>query len=295
MICRNCSALIEDGLEKCPVCHKSPSKRGSKSGGKKAFVAGLVLVLLAAAVYLVCSNLDLVKEKVAALIPAFSPQTVETTATAAAETATQSSTRKSGETDEDFSLLKTEIVIKSLENDGKRIALHGTAQLKKSQLKALSQAEFSAFCKKRAENSSLAWLTLKCEDETGIVIEKGSAIAVYGKLDENDFIKEALGMILTDSSGQYVYIPSDGAACSVKVTEPETTTAAETKAAAATTERKTSAGKNVAKDSERVVFIEKGVKCYHKSSCKLLSKAKKSIAKTEAIEKGYTRCKKCKP
>lgn len=295
MICRNCSALIEDGSEKCPVCHKNPSKRSSKSGGKKAFVAVLVLVLLAAAGYLIYSNLDLVKEKIGAFIPALSSQAVETTAATAAETTTQSSTQEPSEADENFSLLKAEIDIKALEKDGRRIALHGTVSLKKSQLKALSQAEFSAFCKNRAEKSDLAWLTLGCEDKTGIVFEKGSAVAVYGKLDENDFIKEAFGMVLTDSSEKYVYIPSDGAAHSVKVTEPEATTAAKAKTTAATTEEKTSAKKSVAKDSEKVVFIEKGVKCYHKSSCKLLSKAKKSIAKSEAIEKGYTRCKKCKP
>lgn len=295
MICRNCSALIEDGSEKCPVCHKNPSKRGSKSGGKKAFVAGLVLVLLAAAAYLIYSNFDLVKEKVGAFIPALSSQTGETTAATAAETTTQSSTQKPGETEGDFSLLKAELSKKALEKDGKKIALHGTVSLRKSQLKALSQTELSDFFKEYAKETDLAWLTLRCEDETGIVLEKGSAVAVYGKLDENDYVKEVLGMILTDSSEKYVYIPSDGSARSVNVTEPETTTAAETTAAAATTEKKTSAKKNVAKDSEKVVFIEKGIKCYHKSSCKLLSKAKKSIAKSEAIEKGYTRCKKCKP
>lgn len=297
MICRNCSALIEDGCEKCPVCHKKPYKRNGGSKGKAALVAVLVFVLLAVTAYLVCSNRDLVKEKIDALLPAFSPKAAETTVPAK-ETA--QSGQSEPEQSEDFSLLKAEIKISALEKDKKRVALYGTVSLKKSQLKALSGAELSAFWKSRAEGSSLAWLTLKCEDKTGIVLHENGT-AVYGRLGKNDYVNEVFGIILTDSAGEYVYVPLSGAADSssaaaaTKKNNAPTEKQSATKSTTETTGEKSSSKRNVAKDSEKVVFIEKGVKCYHKSSCRLLSKAKKSIAKTEAVEKGYTRCKKCKP
>lgn len=300
MICRNCSALIEDGSKKCPVCHKDPGRRGSNGKGKGIFVVILVLLLIGAAAYLVFSNLDLVRKKVSAFLPA--PTTSNATTlnfndTGVAET--ESTTRKETETKpvEKISLLKAKISTHALKKGDNKVAAYGTLELQKAQLKALTHTQFSDFCVKRVSQSELAWLTLKCEDGTGIVFS-GNCIttAVYGTLDANDCIKEALGTILLSSAGKYICISPDGLLGSVEitVTEKQTETAA-TKAPAGSTKSENTSDEKNTKDSAKVVFVESGSKTYHKSSCKLLSKSKKSIEKSVAVKNGYTPCKKCKP
>lgn len=303
MICRNCSALIEDGSTKCPVCHKDPSRRGSNGAGKKIFVIILVILLLGAASYLVYSNLDLVKKKLSAFLPASTVSdatTLDFNDTGVAQTeSTVPEEKNASETKpvEKISLLKAKINIRALKKGDDKIVAYGTLELKKAQLKALTHTQFSDFCAKRVSQSELAWLTLRCEDKTGIVFT-GNCIttAFYGKLDENGYISETMGTILLTASGKYVYVSSNDSSGSVDITTTEK--AAETtvtKAPAGSSKTKDSSDEKNQKDSAKVVFIEKGSKCYHKDSCKLLSKAKKSIEKSVAVKKGYTPCKKCKP
>lgn len=299
MICRNCSALIEDGAEKCPVCHKDPNKHG-RNGKGKVLVLVLVVLLLGAASFLVYSNFDLVKEKLGSFFPSLVNSNITTAAENGKDVPNEKETTKSeseSET-EKISLLKAEIIALALENESDdKLVLHGTISLQKPQLKALTETQFKDFCLKRVAHSSFAWLTLKCDDKTGIVFS-GNCIttAAYGTLDENDYIKETLGIIILTPSGEYVYVPSDGSAKSVEAStakgEAQTTV---TMVPFDPNVTENTAPQKGGKDNAKVVFIEEGSSCYHKSSCKLLSKEKKSVEKSRAVKDGYTRCQKCKP
>lgn len=52
---------------------------------------------------------------------------------------------------------------------------------------------------------------------------------------------------------------------------------------------------NITIKKETTVYITKTGAKYHTSSCRYLSQSKISISKKEAISKGYTACKVCKP
>ena len=312
MICRNCSAIIEDGCEKCPSCGKNPGKRGAKGGGKAVALIVLALLVLGAGVVFAL-NMDFIKEKFGALFasaPTSDATTLDYNDTGVAEETTtevpetKETTKAIAATEpvEKISLLKARINTLALKKDGNKIVFHGTLELKKSQLKALTHTQFSDFCAKRVSQLTYAWLTLKCEDNTGIVFT-GNCIttATYCTLDENDYIGQSLGTILLTESGEYVFIPAESRSESV---ESETATAPETTVVKPETTRgkpestaaeSTAAPKKDKKDSSKTVFVEKGEKTYHKSSCKLLTKAKKSIEKSEAVKNGFEPCKKCKP
>ena len=47
--------------------------------------------------------------------------------------------------------------------------------------------------------------------------------------------------------------------------------------------------------ASQTVYVTKTGKKYHSENCSSLSSSKKSIGLSEAIDKGYTPCKKCKP
>jgi len=49
------------------------------------------------------------------------------------------------------------------------------------------------------------------------------------------------------------------------------------------------------KSSETYVYVKEGGKKYHKKNCKVVPTGKKRITLSEAIKKGYTPCKVCKP
>lgn len=67
LICRNCSAEIDDRNEKCPHCHKDPKKRGSRSKG--GLVAIILIALAVIAAVFIGLNFDEVKEKVFSVLP----------------------------------------------------------------------------------------------------------------------------------------------------------------------------------------------------------------------------------
>jgi methylphosphotriester-DNA--protein-cysteine methyltransferase len=49
------------------------------------------------------------------------------------------------------------------------------------------------------------------------------------------------------------------------------------------------------KSSETYVYVKEGGKRYHKKNCNVVPTGKKRITLSEAIKKGYTPCKVCKP
>jgi methylphosphotriester-DNA--protein-cysteine methyltransferase len=49
------------------------------------------------------------------------------------------------------------------------------------------------------------------------------------------------------------------------------------------------------KASETYVYVKEGGKRYHKKNCKVVPTGKKRITLSDAIKKGYTPCKVCKP
>ena len=67
MICRNCSAEIEDRAEKCPFCHKDPRKRNHR--GKAGPIICVLLIAAVAATVFIGLNFDEVKSRIALIFP----------------------------------------------------------------------------------------------------------------------------------------------------------------------------------------------------------------------------------
>ncbi|MDO4380934.1 MAG: hypothetical protein Q4D20_08680 [Clostridia bacterium] len=209
MICRNCSAEIDDRNEKCPHCHKDPKKRDSRSKG--GIVAIILIILAVIAAVFIGLNFDEVKEKVFSVLPqsvvsALSKEgTTESTKeisepsskesqssqnetekkTTEKETSkkvTETKTEKKETTQKPanekdakegsktFDLLKAEIKeIPVLSSEKKEISKRGLITAEKEKLKALGSEKFGEFCLQKISRSPYSWVTIKFSDSTGIV------------------------------------------------------------------------------------------------------------------------------
>lgn len=209
MICRNCSAEIDDKNEKCPFCRKDPRKRNSR--GKGGYILCALIIIAVAAAVFVGLNFDEVKSRIAVVIPnlkAASSTSATTTGSEPLSSASAQSESSSSAQNKAFRLSKAEIKeFALLSRDGKEISKRGLITTKKKNVKSLSQAQFSDFCLQKVSRSPYSWLTVRFEDSTGIVFTGNCATcAIYCTLDENDYIKNFLGTIILSFDGTYVYI-----------------------------------------------------------------------------------------
>ena len=262
MICRNCSAEIEDRSEKCPFCHKDPKKRNHRSAAGPILCILLILAVVAA-VY-VGLSFDEVKAKIASVFPVINStsstvltseeesSSVSTTATTSSSGSTAAQSESSSPTSAESKscdLSKAEIAEFSVfSKDGKELSKRGLITAEKEKVKVISQTQFGEFCLQKISRSPYSWLTVKFDDSTGIVFTGNCATsAVYCTLDENDYIKEVLGTILLSSDGTYVYTENKKFEEKTDSTKESKTTAASEVSSKQTTEKTTEEKTSAAK------------------------------------------------
>lgn len=217
MICRNCSAEIDPSFEKCPCCKKDPRKRGYFA--KTGIVLIIALLAVTSAAVYGAFNFTRIKNfalsaasRVAALQimqKRYSDED-DRLSSAPAEPG-QDAANAAASTEQSaggFDLCSVQIKEFCFAGaDGNTISARGLITAKKQQLKNITQAQFKSFCLQKITRSRYLWLTIRFEDDTGLVFfGNNAASAVYCKLDENDGIVEILGNILLSDGGNYVYV-----------------------------------------------------------------------------------------
>lgn len=267
LICRNCGAEVDPKNEKCPCCRKDPRKRNQSS--KAGFVIIVLAVVIAASAVMIGLNFQALKKEflrilpekvVSALVtkeqsePTSTASSTESAAsaepsTSEAKTEPQKTTEPSKEpsnNENGFNLLSAEITeIPVLSSEGTEVSKRGLLKAKKSQLKAVSQAEFSAFCLQKISRSQYCFLTIEFEDSTGIVFTGNCATsAVYCSLDENGCIGSVFGTILLSNDGNFVFTENKEVKKNTAQAEKDETTKPSKKNETAPTKKNSSDSKN---------------------------------------------------
>ena len=284
MICRNCSAEIDENSEKCPVCKKDPSLRDyDKKSGKRG---PIIIILIAACLLAACIFVGIEISNGQIALPgttkplttqsskpvfAFSDSETDNTSnstesepesstTQPSTTKPQTSTTKpkttGGEATAEsttfagtpFSLKDPKIVTINIKDKNKAtVAKYGYIFAQKEQIKSLGQKKFYSFCKNTIGKSELKWLTIKFEDSTGLVfIGNDYSFASYCVLDKNDFIGNSLGKVILGDSLEYIFI-SEGKSIKSKPESPKASSNDKTTSAASdTTTEKTTKDKATA-------------------------------------------------
>lgn len=76
----------------------------------------------------------------------------------------------------------------------------------KELLQATSMEEFVEFCNEVVDESGYNWVTITCDDGTGIQFQGSvSMVATYGTLDNEGCIVDAIGTIMLQEDGTYSY------------------------------------------------------------------------------------------
>lgn len=93
-----------------------------------------------------------------------------------------------------------------MSGDGsEKIGDRGFIITSKDLLKKSSQSEFKEFVEKRVKNSGLNWVSIRCDDGTGICFEGSVAeIATYGEMAKDGTITKTIGYIQLKNK-KYVY------------------------------------------------------------------------------------------
>ena len=111
-------------------------------------------------------------------------------------------------TESDNPLMNAKIQIADVMNGTKSEKLGEWAeiQISKAVLEEITQEQFSEFCNDIVNESGYSWLTISCEDGTGIQFA-GSIpyVSTYGSLDNEGCIAESMGTIMVQEDGKYIY------------------------------------------------------------------------------------------
>ena len=76
----------------------------------------------------------------------------------------------------------------------------------KELLQATSMEEFVEFCNEVVDESGYNWVTIACDDGTGIQFQGSmTMVATYGTLDNEGCIVDAIGTIMIQDDGTYSY------------------------------------------------------------------------------------------
>lgn len=87
-----------------------------------------------------------------------------------------------------------------------KLGEYGYINVSKEQLKVVSMEEYDEFCTKRVDDSDYNWVSIICEDGTGICFAGSlSYCATYGELDEEGSILQSTGTIMSNFDGTYTY------------------------------------------------------------------------------------------
>ena len=301
MICRNCSAEIDDSCETCPVCKKDPKQSQKSKLSLFSIIAIIIcLALVCGCVYFGINLLHNKRENPSE--PESTSQSLTDTSDAepSEEDATLSSDATS-ETSSDFnestsnsdsvspdSPFSNKMINKVDINDqnGTKITTRAFVEVSKSEAENISEEDFVQFLNIYVKTSVYSWFTIKFDDNTGIVFN-GNWIktAAYGELDENGFIKNVYGRIILTESGKYIYLPTQNE----NLVTPE---GVKPPSAAADNENNTQKQTAKKKKPTSVYVTASGTK-YHKAGCAYLKKSKVKMTLAKAKKDGYTACSKC--
>lgn len=85
------------------------------------------------------------------------------------------------------------------------IGKRGYVKINKETLKTITHEQFTEFANTKVADSGLNWVSIICEDGTGICFTGSmSYVADYGTLDEEGGITKQIGVIMLEESG-YTY------------------------------------------------------------------------------------------
>lgn len=229
MICRNCSAVVEDGCTKCPSCGCDPGKRGS--GRKNAFAVIIVAfsliiisIVIALAVsgqlalpasapteqtttefFVLESKTDAMQEDSKETTEAAKPDEEETDESKD-ESKTEPETEKETESSKDkqYDIKTYDVTDKS----GKSIAERSVIKAKKKDFTENGKKNLDRIRSDCLDGNDFSWFTVDFEDSTGIVFLSGSKdAACYGIIDTDGMIKELFGCIVISQGSDYSYFP----------------------------------------------------------------------------------------
>jgi hypothetical protein len=136
------------------------------------------------------------------------------TATATETTAVTTTTETTTATEiiSDNILMQADFKIDDvMTGDGKKkIGEYGYVEITKKQLESITMEEYDEFCNERVDGSGYNWVTIVCDDGTGICFACATIEgATYCKLDYEMAIEESYGVILPNYNGTYTYYENE--------------------------------------------------------------------------------------
>lgn len=89
---------------------------------------------------------------------------------------------------------------------GNDIGTYGYIEISKDELKGIANDEFVAFTEQRVRDSGYNWVSIICDDETGICFT-GSMVEIptYGEIDNVGSVTKTIGNLVLKSDGTYEY------------------------------------------------------------------------------------------
>ena len=123
-------------------------------------------------------------------------------------TATPSPTVSPSPTAISNSLMDAEFIKESVTNGVKSDAIGqcGYIKIKKERLRSVSNKELADFVDQRVKGSGLNWVSIICEDGTGLCFTGSNpSMASYGEVDPQGAVEKSFGFILRGSDGAYTY------------------------------------------------------------------------------------------
>lgn len=105
-------------------------------------------------------------------------------------------------------LLKTDFKIAEITNGANDTVpdVCGYIEIKKNELKSVTYEPFKDFVSNRVKNSGYSWVSIICDDGTGLNFRRSVAdYADYGKMDKQGRINEAIGIVMFDTDDYFYY------------------------------------------------------------------------------------------
>lgn len=103
-------------------------------------------------------------------------------------------------------LMDYELTEVPVEKDGKEVGRYAFIRVTKTQLQEITAENFAEFVSARVDGADYDYLSIVCDDGTGICFAGCSTItADYGTLSENKTVGEVLGTISLADGGAYEY------------------------------------------------------------------------------------------
>lgn len=103
----------------------------------------------------------------------------------------------------------------------KVIGKRGYIKIDKAALKTITNEQFTEFANKKVDNSGLNWVSIICEDGTGICFAGSiGSVADYGTQDAEGRINKQIGVIMLEENG-YTYEQTAASATPPVPAEPE--------------------------------------------------------------------------